>query len=72
MLAYILLETSESKHPATIAVTVRARGGIIMVWGMFSLGSLIAKGTMDQYKYASVLADHVHPYLHIVLPQDNG
>ncbi|GFU46110.1 transposable element Tcb1 transposase [Trichonephila clavipes] len=27
---------------------------------------------MDQYKYASVLADHVHPYMRIVLPQDDG
>ena len=47
-----------------------------MVWGMFSwhsLGSLIiVEGTMDQYKYASVLADHVHPYMRIVFPQDDG
>ncbi|GFT23280.1 transposable element Tcb1 transposase [Trichonephila clavipes] len=58
-------ETSERNHPATIAGTVQAGGGSIMVWGMFSwhsLGSLIiVEGTMDQYKYASVLADHVHP-----------
>ncbi|GFU67693.1 transposable element Tcb1 transposase [Trichonephila clavipes] len=63
-------ETSERNHPATIAGTVQAGGGSIMVWGMFSwhsLGSLIiVEGTMDQYKYASVLADHVHPYMRIV------
>ncbi|GFW53694.1 transposable element Tcb1 transposase [Trichonephila clavipes] len=57
-------ETSERNHPATIAGTVQAG-----VWGMFSwhsLGSLIiVEGTMDQYKYASVLADHVHPYMRI-------
>ncbi|KFM72166.1 Transposable element Tcb1 transposase, partial [Stegodyphus mimosarum] len=69
-------ETSERNHPATIAGTVQAGGGSIMVWGMFSwhsLGSLIiVEGTMDQYKYASVLADHVHPYMRIVFPQDDG
>ncbi|GFW19190.1 transposable element Tcb1 transposase [Trichonephila clavipes] len=69
-------ETSERNHPATIAGTVQAGGGSIMVWGMFSwhsLGSLIiVEGTMDQYKYASVLADHVHPYMCIVFPQDDG
>ncbi|GFT70127.1 transposable element Tcb1 transposase [Trichonephila clavipes] len=69
-------ETSERKHPATIAGTVQAGGGSIMVWGMFSwhsLGSLIiVEGTMDQYKYASVLADHVHPYMRIVFPQDDS
>ncbi|GFT24033.1 transposable element Tcb1 transposase [Trichonephila clavipes] len=69
-------ETSERNHPATIAGTVQAGGGSIMVWGMFSwhsLGSLIiVEGTMDQYKHASVLADHVHPYMCIVFPQDDG
>ncbi|GFX13012.1 transposable element Tcb1 transposase [Trichonephila clavipes] len=69
-------ETSERNHPATIAGTVQARGGSIMVWGMFSwhsLGSLIiVEGTTDQYKYASVLADHVQPYMRIVFPQDDG
>ncbi|KFM64391.1 Transposable element Tcb1 transposase, partial [Stegodyphus mimosarum] len=69
-------ETSERNHPATIAGTVQAGGGSIMVWGMFSwhssrLASLV-EGTMDQYKYASVLADHVHPYMRIVFPQDDG
>ncbi|GFV19463.1 transposable element Tcb1 transposase [Trichonephila clavipes] len=33
-------ETSERNHPATIAGTVRAGGGSIMVWGMFSWHSL--------------------------------
>ncbi|GFU98117.1 ryanodine receptor [Trichonephila clavipes] len=69
-------ETSERNHPATIAGTVQARGWSIMVWGMFSwhsLGSLIiVEGTMDQYKYASVLGDHVHQYMRIVFPQDDG
>ncbi|GFT13555.1 transposable element Tcb1 transposase [Trichonephila clavipes] len=69
-------ETSERSHPATTAGTVQAGGGSIMVWGMFSwhsLGSLIiVEGTMDQYKYASVLADHVHPYMRIAFPQDDG
>ncbi|GFV03194.1 transposable element Tcb1 transposase [Trichonephila clavipes] len=69
-------ETSEGNHPATIAGTVQAGGGSIMVWGMFSwhsLGSMIiVEGTMDQYKYASVPADHVHPYMRIVFPQDDG
>ncbi|GFW56059.1 transposable element Tcb1 transposase [Trichonephila clavipes] len=68
-------ETSERNHPTTIAGTVQAGGGSILVWGMFfrhSLGSLIiVKGTMDQYKYASVLADPVHPYMRIVFPQDD-
>ncbi|GFU66833.1 transposable element Tcb1 transposase [Trichonephila clavipes] len=69
-------ETSERNHPATIAGTVQAKGGSIMVWGMFpwhSLGSvIIVEGTIDQYKYASVLADHVHLYIRIVFPQDDG
>ncbi|GFU65333.1 transposable element Tcb1 transposase [Trichonephila clavipes] len=69
-------ETSVSKHPATIAGTVQAGGGSIMVWGMFSwycLGSLIiVKGTMDQYQYAPVLTEHVHHYMRIVFPQDDG
>ncbi len=47
-----------------------------MVWGMFSwhsLGALIVvEGTMDQHKYVSVLADHVYPYLRIVLHQGAG
>lgn len=47
-----------------------------MVWGMFSWQSLgpfiIVEGTMDQQKYASVLADHVHPYMQIVFPQQDG
>ncbi|GFW67837.1 transposable element Tcb1 transposase [Trichonephila clavipes] len=38
-----------------------------------SLGPLISeKDKMDQYKCASVLADHVHPYMHIVFLQDCG
>ncbi|GFU90017.1 transposable element Tcb1 transposase [Trichonephila clavipes] len=68
-------ETSERNHPATIAGTVQATGGSIMVWGMLSwhyLGSLIiVEGTIDQYKYASVLADYVHPYMRIVFLQDD-
>ncbi|GFW11445.1 transposable element Tcb1 transposase [Trichonephila clavipes] len=36
-----------------------------------SAGSLIVEGTNNQYKYAFVLADHVHP-LCIVFPQDDG
>ena len=66
-------ETSESKHPATIAGRVQAGGGSILVWGMFSwysLGALrIVEGTMDQHKYASILADHVHPYMRHVIPR---
>ncbi len=45
-----------------------------MVWGMFSwhsLGALIVvEATIDQHKYVSVLADHVH--LRIVFPQGDG
>ncbi|GFX12857.1 transposable element Tcb1 transposase [Trichonephila clavipes] len=44
-----------------------------MVWGMFcwnSLGPLIIP--MDQYKYPSVLADHVHPDMRIVFPQNDA
>ncbi|GFX63261.1 transposable element Tcb1 transposase [Trichonephila clavipes] len=38
-----------------------------------SPGSLIiVEGTMDKYKYASVLADHIHPCMFIVFPQDDG
>ncbi|GFY09543.1 transposable element Tcb1 transposase [Trichonephila clavipes] len=37
-----------------------------------SLSSLIVvEGMRDQYKYASVLADHVHPYMCIVFPLDD-
>ncbi|GFX93846.1 transposable element Tcb1 transposase [Trichonephila clavipes] len=50
--------------------------GSIMVWEMFSehsLGSLIiVQGMMDQYKYTSVLAEHVYPYMCIVFPLDDG
>lgn len=69
-------ETSENRHPATIAGRVQAGGGSVMVWGMFSwhsLGALIVvDGTMDQFKYAAILADHVHPYMRIVFPQHDG
>ena len=72
----IRCETSESKHPATIAGRVQAGGGSILVWGMFSwysLGALrIVEGTMDQYKYVSILADHVHRYMRNVYPQEDG
>ncbi|GFY55461.1 transposable element Tcb1 transposase [Trichonephila inaurata madagascariensis] len=54
---------------------VHAEGGSISVWGMFSwhsLGSLIiVEGVMDQYKYASALADHVYSNWHIVFPQSD-
>ncbi|GFX81749.1 transposable element Tcb1 transposase [Trichonephila clavipes] len=45
-----------------------------MVWGMFPWDSgslIIVEGTMDQYKCASVFADHVHPYMRIVFPHDD-
>ncbi|GFY60890.1 hypothetical protein TNIN_9081 [Trichonephila inaurata madagascariensis] len=49
--------------------------GCIMVKRMqlwHSLGSfIIVKGTMDQCKCASVLEDHVHPYVHIVFSQND-
>ncbi|GFV44057.1 transposable element Tcb1 transposase [Trichonephila clavipes] len=41
-------ETSERNHPATIAGTVQARGGSIMVWGMFSWHSLEDDGIFQQ------------------------
>ncbi|GFV38072.1 probable RNA-directed DNA polymerase from transposon X-element [Trichonephila clavipes] len=41
-------ETSERNHPATIAVTVQARGGSIMVWGMFSWHSLTKDTTHNR------------------------
>ncbi|GFV55880.1 transposable element Tcb1 transposase [Trichonephila clavipes] len=70
-------ETSKSKHPAAIAGKVQAGGGSIMVWGMFSLIFLclfiIVESTMDQYKYASVLSDHVYPFMriaHCIYQQD--
>ncbi|GFY46097.1 transposable element Tcb1 transposase [Trichonephila inaurata madagascariensis] len=67
-------ETSENKHPAVIARTAQAGDRSIMVWEMLSWHSLgshvIMKGTLDQYKYASALEDHIHPYMPIVFPQD--
>ncbi|GFW43676.1 transposable element Tcb1 transposase [Trichonephila clavipes] len=69
-------ETSESKHPATIAGMVQAESRSIYGQGMVSwhsLGSLIiVEGTMDHYKFTSVLVDHVHPYMCIVSPKDDG
>ncbi|GFV22439.1 transposable element Tcb1 transposase, partial [Trichonephila clavipes] len=70
-------ETSERSHPATIAGTVQAGGGSIMVWGMFSWHSLEYTGSLWKARWintssASVLADHVHPYMRIVFPQDDG
>lgn len=48
----------------------------MVVWEMFSWYSqgalIVVEGTMDQNKYASVLADHVHPYMCIVFPQNDG
>ncbi|XP_023224457.1 katanin p60 ATPase-containing subunit A-like 2 [Centruroides sculpturatus] len=73
---FIQCETSESKHPATIAAKVQAGGGSIMVWGMFLWHSpsalVIVEGKMDQQKFASVYVDHVHPYMQIVFPQNDG
>ncbi|GFX73868.1 transposable element Tcb1 transposase [Trichonephila clavipes] len=47
-----------------------------MVWGMFSCHSLdlliFVEGTMNRYKYSYVLSDYVHPYMHIVFPQDDS
>ncbi|GFU69908.1 transposable element Tcb1 transposase [Trichonephila clavipes] len=64
--------TSESKHPATVAGMVYA--GEFLVWGIFSFHSLrsliIVEATMDQYKYASDLLDHVHLNMVIVFPQN--
>ncbi|GFV34568.1 transposable element Tcb1 transposase [Trichonephila clavipes] len=69
---HIRRETSEIQHSTVIAGTVQAGGEGIMVWGIFSWHSLVSliieEGTMDQYKYVSVLADHMR----IVFPQDNG
>ncbi|GFY12195.1 hypothetical protein TNCV_4934841 [Trichonephila clavipes] len=43
----------------------RLDAGAFWSWGKFSwhsMGSLIiVEGTMDKYKYASVLADHIYP-----------
>ncbi len=69
-------ETSENKHPVTIARRVQGGGGSILVRGMFSWHSLgvliVVEGTMDQHKYVFVLADHVYPYMRIVLHQGAG
>ncbi|GFW37256.1 transposable element Tcb1 transposase [Trichonephila clavipes] len=65
----------KKKHYEIIAGIVQAGGRSIIVWGMsfcHSVGSLlIVEGTVDQYKYASVLSNHVYPYTRIVLPQDD-
>ncbi|GFY66768.1 transposable element Tcb1 transposase [Trichonephila inaurata madagascariensis] len=59
---HIRRETYKRKHPVTIAGTIQA--GALWSVGMFfwySLGSLIiVEGTMEEYKYVSVLASHVH------------
>ncbi|GFU26174.1 transposable element Tcb1 transposase [Trichonephila clavipes] len=69
-------EIMKTQHPAATAGTVQGEGRSIVVWGMFSWHSLssliIEEGTMDQYKCASAIADHVHPYMCIVSPQDDG
>ncbi|GFY00657.1 transposable element Tcb1 transposase [Trichonephila clavipes] len=68
------VETSKSKHPATIAGIIQAGG----LWsgecfpGILWVHSSFWKGTIDQYKHASVLADHVHPIMRIVFLQNNG
>lgn len=69
-------EMSESKHTSTIAGRIQAGEENIMVWGKLSWysldGLIIVEGTENQYKYASAFADHVHPYMRIDFPQNDG
>ncbi|KAJ8898034.1 hypothetical protein PR048_003394 [Dryococelus australis] len=70
-------DTSGNRHPASIAGRTQGVGGSVMVcWGMLSwhsLGPIIrVVGTPGQFGYESILGDHVHPYMTIVFPREDG
>ncbi|GFX09527.1 hypothetical protein TNCV_2028931 [Trichonephila clavipes] len=51
----------------------RLEEGAFCSRGCIPFGSLIiVDGMMNQCKYASVLADHAHPYMRIVFQQNDG
>ncbi|KAJ8896048.1 hypothetical protein PR048_001389 [Dryococelus australis] len=68
-------ETSENRHPASIARRTQGEGGSVMVWGMFSwypLGPIIrVEGTLGRFGYEYIPDYHVHPYMMIVLPKED-
>ncbi|KAJ8880817.1 hypothetical protein PR048_017288 [Dryococelus australis] len=53
-------ETLGNRHPAAIAGRTQGGGGSVMVWRMFPFG------------YESILGDHVHSYMMIVFPLEDG
>ncbi len=61
----------ESMDPSCLVPKVQTAGGV-MVWGIFSwhtLGILVPiEHRLSTTAYLSIVADHVHPFMTIVLP----
>ncbi|KAJ8892379.1 hypothetical protein PR048_004959 [Dryococelus australis] len=73
---HVRRETSENQHPASIAGRTKGGDSSVMVWGMFSwhsIGYIIRlEDTLNRFGYESILCDHVHPYMMIVFPREDG
>ncbi len=61
--------------PSCLVSTVRADGGGVMVWGIFSwhtLGPLVPiEHRLHATAYLSIVADHVHPFMTTVYPSSD-
>ncbi len=47
--------------PSCLVSTVKASGGGVMVWGIFSLVPI--EHCLNATAYLSIVADHVHPFI---------
>ncbi|KAJ8866863.1 hypothetical protein PR048_032724 [Dryococelus australis] len=76
----VQLETSVNRHPASIAGRTQGGGGggVCVLWSGecsrgFYLGPIVCvEGALDRFRYESFLGDHVHPYMMIVFPREDG
>lgn len=71
---YVWRTPAEAYHVGCLRPTVKHGGGSVMIWGAIShrgLGPLVVlHGRVTGQDYVSILADHLHPMLQTVFPDE--
>ncbi len=66
----------ESMDPSCLVSTVQADGGGEMMWGIFSMHTLVPlvpiEHCLNATSYLSIVTDHVHPFMTTVYPSSDG
>ncbi len=66
----------ESMDPSCLVSTVQADGGGVMMWGIFSMHTLVPlvpiEHCLNATSYLSIVTDHVHPFMTTVYPSSDA